>query len=653
MNMMKKYLFMLAAFIAATATFTACSSEEDVAEEQEQTLGNAIRAQFNISIPMSQSGTTRQSASVVQANQDIASFRGINDIKLYPSAALSTEFGSSSKIIGRNIALSKLMLPAITSITPNTIPGTTTGRDGLIDKSFSVLYGDVQLQIGARTFLFYGSAIAEGKLANHYLADYTDDEKIANGHLTISGLGDTPSDVSGFTFTPTAITTSAKSDDKRTAICAYLKKIAETKATIGENTVYWGGAENTNAGLKKLFNDFTGQTNSDPLVMAGSSLNLQAEIEDLYFALVDNTNELAVEICKNINDNNYVTITNTTTEKKLTFKDNISGYPSTTDNLPDGAAAISWTISTVESKIVATPSYVASVTYTDGKTGVPGPTELNVPNIGSYAYPACLYYYGKSGILTSETSQQALFDGNNTWATIATESNFENGNAITSKTRSVVLVDPVNYGVGRLDISVIYPSGIAERFPTAVATTTIPVTDIKLTGILIGGQRAVDWQFLQKSGATEYTIYDNITKSTTNTTGIALGGPTTASTYVNRTLVLESAGPQGDDEDNVKIALEFINNGDDFYGTQGLVRKGTKFYLVASLNAGDYKSDSKYTATGGKVFKQDYVTKAQFTVQSLKNAYNTIPDLRNPKVELGLSVDLQWSEGITFSVNID
>jgi hypothetical protein len=51
-----------------------------------------------------------------------------------------------------------------------------------------------------------------------------------------------------------------------------------------------------------------------------------------------------------------------------------------------------------------------------------------------------------------------------------------------------------------------------------------------------------------------------------------------------------------------------------------------------------------------KVFKQDYITTAKLTIgaNSLKKAYNVIPDLRSPKLELGLSVDLKWQQGITF-----
>jgi hypothetical protein len=47
------------------------------------------------------------------------------------------------------------------------------------------------------------------------------------------------------------------------------------------------------------------------------------------------------------------------------------------------------------------------------------------------------------------------------------------------------------------------------------------------------------------------------------------------------------------------------------------------------------------------------VTIATFKIKSLAAAENTIPDLRNPKVELGLSVDLTWQDGVIFDVYTD
>ena len=78
MNKMKKYLLMLAALFVVAITFTACSSEDDLAnaeEEQEQERG-VVKADFTISFPKQMSGTTRQSTAIVQG-QSTPVFRGI------------------------------------------------------------------------------------------------------------------------------------------------------------------------------------------------------------------------------------------------------------------------------------------------------------------------------------------------------------------------------------------------------------------------------------------------------------------------------------------------------------------------------------------------------------------------------------------------
>ena len=65
---MKKYLLFFTALIATTVTFTACSSEEDLAEnagqELEQERG-VVKTQFTISIPQGTSGTTRMASEMV------------------------------------------------------------------------------------------------------------------------------------------------------------------------------------------------------------------------------------------------------------------------------------------------------------------------------------------------------------------------------------------------------------------------------------------------------------------------------------------------------------------------------------------------------------------------------------------------------------
>jgi hypothetical protein len=67
-------------------------------------------------------------------------------------------------------------------------------------------------------------------------------------------------------------------------------------------------------------------------------------------------------------------------------------------------------------------------------------------------------------------------------------------------------------------------------------------------------------------------------------------------------------------------------------------------------------------AVNSRVFLQDYVTKANFTIKAgsagvtnntgLGNAYGVIPDLTSPTMELGMSVDLTWQAGITFTLDM-
>ena len=116
---------------------------------------------------------------------------------------------------------------------------------------------------------------------------------------------------------------------------------------------------------------------------------------------------------------------------------------------------------------------------------------------------------------------------------------------------------------------------------------------------------------------------------------------TASASATNHTLVLENG------TENVRVAVEMVNTtGKDFYGAGNqLIKAGAKFYVVAELVA------AQATVTSGHVFKQDYTTTANLTLTNLKTAYNTIPDLRTPKLELGFSVDLSWKEGHTYDVN--
>ena len=124
------------------------------------------------------------------------------------------------------------------------------------------------------------------------------------------------------------------------------------------------------------------------------------------------------------------------------------------------------------------------------------------------------------------------------------------------------------------------------------------------------------------------------------------------------TLALETktAASQSDETAIAKIAVEFLNNTDKVI--VGLnnekIYPGCKFYLVGTLDP--YKNiTQKYLGTETlikKAFVQDYITTVTLKIASLKNAYNTLPDLTVPQLEMGLSVDLSWKTGISQDIVI-
>ena len=181
----------------------------------------------------------------------------------------------------------------------------------------------------------------------------------------------------------------------------------------------------------------------------------------------------------------------------------------------------------------------------------------------------------------------------------------------------------------------------------------------KLVGILIGGQYPkVGWNFLPTGDENQGYIYDNVIADAEI--------PESGTTAANYTLVFDNYNSaNADDAQNVVyVALELENNtGSGFFGKDNLIPHGSHFYLIGALDpktktAPDlpayhalppYK-DGLTTKTVSRVFIQDHKTIVNFKIgeYSLQYAYLNIPDLRSSSVTLGLSVDLSWSQGLTF-----
>ena len=646
-SMKKNFMYAILSAIALSGAvgFSACQSSDEIVDNPNYNPEtNAVKTQFTISF-QNNVAKTRQSAGVVQNTPTIANFRGMDQIKLYPflkEGAVNTDpIAATDTRLGDGIVLKKMIKPSeieFTTATQNSIPKDATDAEkSLVDPSNSVVYNDVSIPVGTGSFLFYGKAIDEtgGKVVNGSLKPSYDEASYA---------GTTAGDI---TFSPEQIYPSGTAASAvGAALATYLTNIAQAEnwakcADDANSAQTW-----YNSGLGALYTKFID-------LKAGSSKTVQAAVRDLYRTIYKNTDAVSIKIRDAILDATYASDARANATDPLTGNLNFTatvGNSETTyfpgdKNLPDGAALLSYNAST------------KTFTQTNGDGDITTMTAA----YDKYVYPASLYYYCNSGIKTSNSSQKDLYNGTNTWNAIITNAGY-NLTAVGAATRSVAILDQIQYGVGRLDAQLkSLAATLYDKNGDAYDTTN----GFTVTGILIGGQKPVKFNFEPQTSTTTttipvYTIYDNIEKS--NSTASMLATQTSASAY-NYTLALET-------ESNavVYIAVELLNNGKYFQGADGVVPTGGKFYLVAALDPTDGGSISANEHSLTQVFKQDYKTIANFTIPAgtpntstsfnpttgnitgLGKAYNTIPDLRAPEMELGLSVNLTWENGIVFDI---
>lgn len=618
-----KKLFNLALFGAIALTgavgFSACSSSSDevIDNPNYDPETNSVKVQIAISLQENISGT-RMSADAVQATGTVNKFLGMKNIKLIPYNLASGTIASTTSILESTI-IGLSDIPASTS-------GTATEAN--------TVYSNVAVPIFTNRFLLYGEA---GLPAG-----------FDNGALTVTGLSGTPTDVSGVHFTPVAISSATTTTDSRTFknLLQLLNRVAKSSVTESSTTTTWapGANQTTVAALAGLYTSFS-------KLSVGSSTYVKEALQNLYNAINGDAtlsgNSLATKIKSNITDalaytdgtDNINCAANTVSGTALTLSNDYLGYPASA-NMPEGSPRIALNSTSGEFED-ATNHNIGAVTATA---------------LDHYVYPASLQYFVESDILTANSSVL-----NGSIATFTAAQGLYGtspSTSVTSETRSVLLNKQIQYGVGRLD-SKVNPLSGTKYFDHDGQQVTIPAGGFTLTGVLIGDQRAVDWNFARSSTTTSYTIYDN--KIAGGTTGSAVTA--SAASAQNYTLVLET-----DDDASVNIALEFVNNsGSAFEGVDGTVPAGATFYLVGTLTPSD--TDANYGTGVGKtkkVFAQDFVTTATFTIgtgadTSDANSYGGspagfglahigLPDLRMPQMELGLSVDLQWQPGLTFDV---
>ena len=606
-------LFGSALALLAGVTFTSCSSD-DVAEGGANPSfdGSTVKTQFAINVATPNGGTRMSDENT----QIAGNFLGIGEIRLFPFTAAPAEASNWT----RNITL--------------------TNIDGITPAASNKIYDNVEIPVGTKNFLFYGFAPMGNDM----------ETKFQKGVLKKTF----PSAV---TAAPSGITVELEkilSEDMSTIQGYYTTYLNKIEAVTGWNTA-------TDVSLQNAYNQFT--TIKTTGVRCGSANAVLKTVENLYNLAIDIKEHSSSTEVDNIADAIMTAITGDV-NIKLTQQVRSDGkhydfaFENNTDakykfpvnfGLPEGAAQLAF-------------NNVNKFTYKNEPTLGGGGSIINVYNL---TYPASIAYTANTALKASTEvfdaaewpSTVANWDKASSWTDMGTWSD-----AVTSTTRSVALANNINYSVASLKTTVkcnaaSLKDNKAQIFNdghTTDQTVSVPAGGFKVTGVLIGGQpNTVDWQFLDKASARDAVIYD---KDVTD----VYAGYNLVSPKPNYTLVFDNwkADPQND----VLIAIELENGtGTDFYGVDGLVLKGQKFYLVAKLECatgtGSITWPSaayNYPESGtNRVFMQDYTTVANLTIKSLKNAYSTVPDLRSIELNLGLSVDLTWQSGLTYNVDIE
>lgn len=405
----------------------------------------------------------------------------------------------------------------------------------------------------------------------------------------------------GISFVPESIYDDVEAPEEANAIADYLTTVANAHTTFMGRTYTWRAAADTK--LRTYHQNFVGQRNESTALLASSTANvkmyvgaLREQIFDLHYEAGTVESLLRSAILDAI-DAGYDQLP--------------ANYPASI-NLPDGAAVVRW----------------------DGVRFQPQTTTTTLANVSSirrYAYPAELYYFANSQIKTStQDNRHDYYDSESTWNSVLSQYEQDNG-VVTNNTTAVAIKEPLKYAVASLQVWV-KPHDTTTLADADGRAVSISNSVFPLTGIIVGSQRPVGFDFVPLSDSDVDTrfIYDS-NPSPSEQLYLSANG----STATTNTLVLQTC-----DGEDVTFIVEFQNNSSySFRCLDGLVYPGTRFYLAGKIESKD-TPDNEYAK---RAFTKDYTTRVGITIASLAKAYNAVPDILSPKLELGVELTPQWT----------
>ena len=635
-----KSALLLCSLALLSTTFTACYDYEDELLTPRE-VGDS-QTQLAFALGQFSTNTRMSDAAVQELDNNLATFRGISELYLIP-------FATGSDLTANPISEGMTRI-GTEVLTPRSIASGNTELNSQI-YNYSNYYIGVTVPYHTSAFLCYGIAPS---------ADAKTEGRIVPNNIRANQ----PKDIS-FSLQPIYEGAASDVPEKAQLLVDYL------------NSIYHGGTENwsaTDAATKwagTLLKDARDSVFATGVYSAGSSANVLAMVKRLYAALYfgrSNTDVAAVLTAILARTNKASLSLEAAKPEGITaLSYDLSGYPADI-NLPDGAAYIEWTGD--QYKVVKDKSNLSA---------------LSVYSINDIVYPPSLAYFANSRVMTHEKKLEgtidqvgpqlnSIFKNSLAWGS---ESNYTatalganhstpapnneyvldqkdpsdatkflfTGRSVTPETGIVAIAKPLQYAVARLDVQLKVSDGQTEGDVVLTDAAeepnqiTVTANSFPVTGILIAGQKDVNWQFntaATTSDSKTYTIYDSQVKASATASEPTLPANRTSTSAIIRTLAFETYP-----NDPVYVAVEFVNNsGVDFVTgpNKRIVPQDCKFYLIGQLDPSTVTGDALHGNTHGKVLCQDQVTTVTFTVKDLKNAYNVIPDFSADQLEFSLGV---------------
>lgn len=609
---MKKFRFFSfasAMLLASAAGMVSCSSDSIEPTGGSGATGQVVKTQFYINIPYKGNNgsisTRMTDVNTQNTGDNSANFLGMVNTQMYAFKGEPSSTGNTTSVKAITIG---------------------NAAEAASKDEWRNVYRDIAIPVGTKNLLLY--ARADKKSKNNFQAGY-----LSNPYESTTTDA---TELSDLNFALTEVNKDKDFSTEGADILTALKLVANTSVTKPgtTTTVKWSEIDKSDLGTDNERKALKGRYNKFIALTSGSAKSVQLLIENLKKVINGITGVEDDKLMAN------AIVTNCTTAlSNLENKD----FPRNL-NLPDGVAKVKWNDINKAFEYVNVNSTVS--------TG-------NLIDYTTITYPSELAYYVSSPVKVSDNEITAVKDLPKYDKWIGNTADWTGyGDAVESSTRFVALQKPVLYGVASLKSTVKCASNTlidnAKDKGQYDSDNSIAVDDTSfpITGILIGGQpKQVAWNFEAAKTVTtnefKYTIYDwDMNK------GANLTAAVTGTAEPNYTLVLDNKDNSATSQNKVYITIELENKASDFFGADGLIPKGSKFYMVGELDPYASGITQPTGETLDHVFVKDHTTIANFTIKNLKKAYNHIPDMRSSKINVGLAVDLSWKTGITFDVEI-